>query len=103
MKPWTMTEFCTPDNSITALYRSTFNISLGIIELNVVNETCPSASAATSSSTAWNTPCSDSVTLNDRLSLFSEWRGRVGNDQAGLYHLMTVSFAVLEVRHVSLC
>lgn len=79
--------------SITALYRSTFNVSLGIIELNVMNETCPSSSAASSSSTAWNTPCSDSITLNDRLSLFSEWRGRAGNGNAGLYHLMTVSIA----------
>lgn len=60
-----------------------------------MNETCPSASAASASSTAWNTPCADTLTLNDRLSLFSEWRGRAGNGQAGLYHLMTVSVAVL--------
>ncbi|KAJ9100762.1 hypothetical protein QFC19_005501 [Naganishia cerealis] len=84
------TQILTNWNSITALYRSSFNVSLGIIELNVVNETCPSSSAASSSSTSWNTPCADGITLNDRLSLFSEWRGRAGNGQAGLYHLMTV-------------
>ncbi|KAJ9126030.1 hypothetical protein QFC24_002302 [Naganishia onofrii] len=83
------TQILTNWNSITALYRRSFNISLGIIELNVMNETCPSASAASSSSTQWNTPCAEGVTLNDRLSLFSEWRGRAGNGQAGLYHLMT--------------
>ncbi|KAJ9101215.1 hypothetical protein QFC21_003434 [Naganishia friedmannii] len=83
------TQILTNWNSITALYRSSFNISLGIIELNIVNETCPSASAASSSSTQWNTPCAEGVTLNNRLSLFSEWRGRAGNGQAGLYHLMT--------------
>lgn len=29
------------------------------------------------------------MTLNDRLSLFSDWRGKKGNDGAGLWHLMS--------------
>jgi hypothetical protein len=38
--------------SVSNLYRQTFNISLGIIELNVVNDTC-----ATSSSGAFTVEC----------------------------------------------
>ncbi len=37
---------------------------------------------------AWNVACTDSVTLNDRLSLFSQWRG-TKSDSAGLWHLMS--------------
>ena len=36
----------------------------------------------------WNTGCGN-VTLNDRLSLFSQWRGTVGDDGTGLWHLMS--------------
>jgi hypothetical protein len=36
----------------------------------------------------WNTDCS-TVTLNDRLSLFSAWRGAKGSDGVGLWHLMS--------------
>lgn len=37
----------------------------------------------------WNVDCGSSITLNDRLSLFSGWRGQKGNDGAGLWHLMS--------------
>lgn len=37
----------------------------------------------------WNVACSESVTLNDRLSIFSQWRGDKGDDSAGLWHLMS--------------
>jgi hypothetical protein len=36
----------------------------------------------------WNVNC-DNVTLGDRLSLFSQWRGEQKNDNAGLWHLMS--------------
>jgi hypothetical protein len=36
----------------------------------------------------WNVDCS-SVDLNDRLSLFSQWRGDKGDDGVGLWHLMS--------------
>lgn len=84
----TRTQIINNFNAVSSLYRSTFNVSVGIIELNVLDASCPSASSATSSSTPWNTPCSASVTLNDRLSLFSQWRPSQNKD-AGLYHLMT--------------
>ena len=76
------------------LYRQTFNISLGIIELNVVNDTCASSS---SSSVAWNVECSNSITLNERLSRFSQWRGDSGTPDAGLYHLATACATDTEI------
>lgn len=36
----------------------------------------------------WDVDCS-TVTLNDRLSLFSQWRGDKGSDGVGLWHLMS--------------
>ncbi len=36
----------------------------------------------------WNIPCS-SAALDDRLSIFSKWRGQKGQDGAGLWHLMS--------------
>ncbi len=38
----------------------------------------------------WNVNCSaPNVNLDQRLSLFSQWRGTKGNDGAGLWHLMS--------------
>ncbi|EIN13237.1 hypothetical protein PUNSTDRAFT_94237 [Punctularia strigosozonata HHB-11173 SS5] len=74
-------------NKASALYKSTFNVSLGIVELQVHNATCPTTVDA---SAPWNRDCASNVTLNDRLSLFSEWRGdKGGSDGAGLWHLMS--------------
>ncbi|KAL4254484.1 Zinc metalloprotease [Abortiporus biennis] len=73
-------------NTASALYKTTFNVSLGIVEMQVHDPTCPTTADA---STPWNVGCSDSLTLNDRLSLFSDWRGKKGNDGAGLWHLMS--------------
>ncbi|KAH9949455.1 Metallo-peptidase family M12-domain-containing protein [Amylocystis lapponica] len=73
-------------NAASALYKSTFNVSLGIIELQVQDTSCPNP---VDQSAPWNVPCSPNVTLNDRLSMFSAWRGNKGNDGAGLWHLMS--------------
>lgn len=80
-------------NSASSLYKSTFNVSLGIVELQVFNGTCPSAADPAA---AWNVACGD-VTLNDRLSLFSQWRGNKGSDGAGLWHLVTACTTGSEV------
>ncbi|KAF8895037.1 Metallo-peptidase family M12-domain-containing protein [Gymnopilus junonius] len=72
-------------NSASALYKSTFNVSLGIAELQVRSEVCPSMADPT---VPWNVPCS-SAALDSRLSLFSQWRGSKGNDGLGLWHLMS--------------
>jgi len=80
-------------NSASSLYKSTFNVSLGIVELQVFNGTCPSNADP---ATAWNIACGD-VTLNDRLSLFSEWRGNKGADGTGLWHLLSACTTGSEV------
>jgi Metallo-peptidase family M12 len=72
-------------NSASSVYKSTFNISLGILELQVFNGTCPTTADP---ATPWNVGCG-SLTLNDRLSLFSQWRGSKGNDGTGLWHLLS--------------
>ncbi|CAE6430635.1 unnamed protein product [Rhizoctonia solani] len=81
-------------NTASSLYKTTFNMSLGIVELAMQDPSCPPASPTPNP--AWNTPCTDSITLNDRLSLFSAWRGERGGssgsgagDSAGLWHLMS--------------
>ncbi|KAJ3709459.1 Metallo-peptidase family M12-domain-containing protein [Lentinula raphanica] len=79
------TQILTNWNSASALYKSTFNVSLGIVEVQVQNETCPTTA---DSDIPWNVDCTN-VDLNDRLSLFSEWRGQRGNDSIGLWHLMS--------------
>lgn len=78
-------------NSITGLYRSTFSVSIGIIELVVEDAQCPSSPP---SGKQWNQNCTDGVTLDDRLSMFSQWRGDKGDDGAGLWHLMTACSTV---------
>ncbi|KAG8688672.1 hypothetical protein FRC11_004982 [Ceratobasidium sp. 423] len=81
-------------NTASSLYKTTFNMSLGIVELAMQDPSCPPSSPTPNP--AWNTPCTDSITLNDRLSLFSAWRGERGGssgsgagDSAGLWHLMS--------------
>lgn len=66
-------------NSASQLYESSFNISLGIQNLTISNESCPTTPAA---QTPWNMPCSDSLTINDRLSEFSKWRGQFTDTNA---------------------
>ncbi|THH30380.1 hypothetical protein EUX98_g3806 [Antrodiella citrinella] len=71
-------------NTASALYKTTFNVSLGIVELAVQDSQCPTTADP---AIPWNVGCDNTtLTLNDRLSLFSEWRGQKGNDGAGLWH-----------------
>jgi hypothetical protein len=72
-------------NSASNLYTSTFNVSLGIINLQVHDPTCPTA---VDQANPWNVPCS-ALTLDDRLSVFSQWRATRGDDGAGLWHLLS--------------
>ncbi|UOH83270.1 hypothetical protein LQV05_005990 [Cryptococcus neoformans] len=73
-------------NQVSALYKSSFKISLGIIELQVQNITCPSTPV---SGEEWNVGCDANITLDTRLGDFSAWRGAKGDDGAGLWHLMS--------------
>ncbi|KIW06322.1 uncharacterized protein PV09_02786 [Verruconis gallopava] len=59
-------------NSASEVYEKSFNISLGLANLIVSPQECPGSAPA---SAPWNVACSDSVDIQDRLNLFSQWRG----------------------------
>ncbi|KAJ3017832.1 hypothetical protein HKX48_003366 [Thoreauomyces humboldtii] len=71
-------------NTASSVYERTFNISLGLIQVQVQDTCTPNDALLT-----WNRDCSDAYTITDRLSDFSKWRGVKDADQAGLWHLMT--------------
>ncbi|KAG0180247.1 hypothetical protein DFQ29_000981 [Apophysomyces sp. BC1021] len=73
-------------NTASAVYERTFNISLGLIYLHMSVPECPQRPIAPMS---WNQDCSRFYTINNRLSDFSLWRGKKGEDGAALWHLMT--------------
>lgn len=84
-------------NTVSGLYQRTFNVSIGVVEMEVMDASCPSS---VDQSAAWNVGCagssSNSVDLNTRLSLFSAWRGNKGGaDGAGLWHLRMSSLPFL--------
>jgi hypothetical protein len=60
-------------NSASAVWENTFNISLGLANLTISDAQCP---GTPSQNTAWNQGCSDGVDIQDRLNLFSAWRGQ---------------------------
>ncbi|OCK74048.1 hypothetical protein K432DRAFT_387041 [Lepidopterella palustris CBS 459.81] len=59
-------------NSASSLYESSFNISLGLSNLTVSESTCPGTPPP---ATPWNQACNANVDIQDRLNLFSGWRG----------------------------
>ncbi|KAI7862047.1 Metallo-peptidase family M12-domain-containing protein [Spinellus fusiger] len=82
-------------NTVSAVYESSFNIALGIINITVMNEVCPPEPL---DSILWNRNCSDATyTINNRLSDFSQWRGTMSDDGAGLWHLLTQCATGVEV------
>ncbi|GAA5936111.1 hypothetical protein JCM1841_007056 [Sporobolomyces salmonicolor] len=99
------TQILTDFNSVSALYQRSFNVSIGIVQLAVMSESCPTTSSQIDQSNPWNLPCASpssasasgnssssgiGVDLNSRLSIFSQWRGDKGaGDGAGLWHLLT--------------
>ncbi|KAF2460628.1 Metallo-peptidase family M12-domain-containing protein [Lineolata rhizophorae] len=60
-------------NSASDLYENTFNISLGLANLTVSDANCPGTPPDT---IPWNIPCSSNTDIQDRLNLFSGWRGQ---------------------------
>ncbi|KAI9258567.1 Metallo-peptidase family M12-domain-containing protein [Sporodiniella umbellata] len=73
-------------NTASALFEETFNISLGLIDITLLEKTCPTQLDPARS---WNRACEATYSLYDRLSDFSLWRNQKGKDGAGLWHLMT--------------
>ncbi|KAI9849033.1 MAG: hypothetical protein M1837_005924 [Sclerophora amabilis] len=66
-------------NSASSVYERTFNISLGLRNLTISPRNCP---GSVQQATPWNTACADNTDIQDRLNLFSQWRGTRGDDNA---------------------
>lgn len=78
-------------NSASQIYEKQLNVTLGISALVLVNETsCPSSSQS-SSATPWSYSCESnpSTAMNDRLGLFSAWRGKRNSDEIAAWTLLT--------------
>ncbi|CAA9960203.1 hypothetical protein CFE70_003648 [Pyrenophora teres f. teres 0-1] len=69
----TQTNIMSVMNQASQLFESTFNISLGLANLLVTEADCPTQQQQ---ATPWNQDCSGSITIQDRLSQFSTWRGQ---------------------------
>lgn len=72
-------------NAASNLFESTFNISLGLANLLVTEPGCPTS---VQQATPWNQVCSDSVDIQQRLDLFSQWRSQQ-NDQYSHWTLLS--------------
>jgi hypothetical protein len=66
-------------NTASGVYEGAFNISLGIQNLTINEATCPGTA---SSSAPWNVPCGGGVDIQQRLNLFSAWRGNRTDNNA---------------------
>ena len=66
-------------NTASALWESTFKISLGLQNLTISNPNCPASPA---SATEWNQGCSNNVNIQARLNYFSAWRGTQHDDNS---------------------
>ncbi|KAI8882405.1 zincin, partial [Backusella circina FSU 941] len=73
-------------NMVSAIFEETFNVAIGLINITIMDSTCPSE---LDNSQPWNRGCDAGYPLSDRLSDFSLWRSQIPNDGAGLWHLMT--------------
>ncbi|TAQ89118.1 hypothetical protein B7494_g2534 [Chlorociboria aeruginascens] len=59
-------------NAASVQYEDSFNITLGLQNITISDSDCPATAPA---SAPWNVGCSNDVTIQDRLNLFSGWRG----------------------------
>ena len=81
-------------NSVSDIYRRTFRVSLGVVELEIREAAnCPTTA---SGDEAWNVNC-DGASLDSRLSSFSQWRGNNAANGTGLWHLLTTCASGQEV------
>lgn len=70
---------------VSSIFEANFNIYVGLISVEIL-PTC------TTNETTFNQPCSDSYTITQRLSDFSQWRGTQTSNTSqlsGLFHLMS--------------
>lgn len=60
-------------NAASDIYLKTFNITLGLQNLTIMDPGCPGSVQPT---TPWNVGCNTNQTITDRLNSFSQWRGQ---------------------------
>lgn len=74
-------------NAASDVYESTFNIAIGLRNLTISDRECPTTAP---DSARWNIPC-DGTSIEQRLDLFSSWRGALngGNDGNAYWTLMS--------------
>lgn len=89
----TSTALLTAMNSVSNVYRNTFNVSLGVVDLEVRSSTCPGSADR---SVPWNVGCS-ALSMDQRLSAFSQWRGSQPSNGTGLWTLLTSCTSGAEV------
>lgn len=66
-------------NAASSAWESTFNISLGLQNLTIMDASCPGSSEA---ATPWNRDCGANLDLGARLNLFSAWRGTLQDNNS---------------------
>lgn len=83
-----LTEF----NLASEIYERQFNIELGIIEIHLMDTCWDNAASGRvlmkDSNSRWNDKCNQVPSMEDRLSLFSQWQEKL-NTTAGIVHLVT--------------
>jgi hypothetical protein len=70
-------------NLVSSIYEEAFNVNLGIISIDLLMDCSGSTSAM-----EFNRPCSNRIKMDEKLSLFTKWRGSQSAD-AGIYHLVS--------------
>ena len=65
-------------NTASQVYERTFNITIGLRNLTISDEQCPTTASA---ATPWNIDCSGGD-IEERLNLFSTWRASTGDGNA---------------------
>ena len=66
-------------NSASAVWETSFKISLGLANITISDSECPGTPAQ---ATLWNQGCSNNVDIQQRLNYFSAWRGTQQDDNS---------------------
>lgn len=66
-------------NAASVVYEDSFNITLGLRNLTISDPSCP---GTPQQAVPWNVGCGGNVDIQDRLNLFSGWRGQQADTNA---------------------
>ncbi|EMR08916.1 hypothetical protein PNEG_02698 [Pneumocystis murina B123] len=79
-------------NRVSLIYEETFNISLGLLNITIMNRSCPKENPKV----LWNVACSLQHNISTRLKHFSLWRTQI-KDNIALWSLFTTCRNTMEV------